>query len=172
MCGIERLYRCVAHYGAGEAYLPLLEALGRLCRGPAGASLIALLRQYAPSWLVHLSALAPLEERERFAHMTSGATPLRMLRELAEALEALTAARPLVLVLEDLHWSDRAALEWLVYVGRRRDSARLLILGTYRPVEIIVHAHPLRALLVELRPHPQYAELALDYCLYPKSRRI
>ena len=36
----------------------------------------------------------------------SGVTQARMLRELAEALEVLTAIRPLVLVVEDLHWSD------------------------------------------------------------------
>ena len=86
-----------------------------------------------------------------------------MLRELAEALEVLTADRLLVLVLEDLHRSDRATLEWLAYVGRRRDPARLLILGTYRPVEVDRHAHPLRALLAEFQQHPQYAELVLDY---------
>src|SRR5262249_37697431 len=67
------------------------------------------------------------------------------------------------LVLEDLHWSDRATLEWLAYVVRRRDPARLLILGTYRPVDVIVHAHPLRAIVAELRHLPQYAELVLDY---------
>ena len=150
-------------YGAGEAYLPILEALGRLGRGPEGAPLISVLQQSAPSWLVHLPALLAPEDQERLAPMVSGVTPARMLRELAEALEVLTAARPLVLVLEDLHWSDRATLEWLAYVVRRRDPARLLILGTYRPVDVIVHAHPLRPLLAELRQHPQYAELVLDY---------
>jgi predicted ATPase len=85
-----------------------------------------------------------------------------MLRELAEALEVLTAIRPLVFVLEDLHWSDRATLEWLAYVVRRRDAARLLLLGTYRPVEGMVPVPPLRALLAELQHHPQYAELRLD----------
>ena len=155
--------QCIEHYGAGEPYLPLLEALGRLCRGPEGASLVALLHQYAPSWLVHLPALLAAEQRERLERAASVVTPTRMLRELAEVLEVLTADRPLVLVLEDLHWSDRATLEWLAYVGRRRDPAHLLILGTYRPVEVIVQAHPLRALLAEFQPHPQYAELVLDY---------
>ena len=56
------------------------------------------------------------------------------------ALDALTTECPLVLVLEDLHWSDRATLEWLAYVARRPDPARLLILGTYRPVDVMVHA--------------------------------
>jgi predicted ATPase len=155
--------QCIEHYGAGEPYLPLLEALGRLCRGPDGASLVALLHQYAPSWLVHLPALLTAEQRARLAHTASVVTPTRMLREFAEALEVLTADQPLILVLEDLHWSDHATLEWLAYVGRRRDPARLLILGTYRPVEVIVQAHPLRALRAEFQSHPQYAELVLDY---------
>jgi DNA-binding winged helix-turn-helix (wHTH) protein/predicted ATPase len=155
--------QCLDHYGAGEAYLPVLEALGRLCRGPAAAPLVAVLRQHAPSWLVHLPAVVASDDRERLDHLASGVTPARMLRELAEALEVLTAARPLVLVLEDLHWSDRATLEWLAYVVRRRDPARLLILGTYRPVDVIVHGHPMRAIVAEFQHHPQYAELVLDY---------
>ena len=154
--------QCLDRYGAGEAYLPILEALGRLGRGPAGASLVAVLRQYAPSWLVHLPALLAAEERARLEPLASGVTPARMLRELAEALEVLTAARPLVLVLEDLHWSDHATLEWLAYVVRRCDPARLLLLGTYRPVDVMVHAPALRAMVAELRHHPQYAELVLD----------
>ena len=155
--------QCIDHYGAGEAYLPVLEALGRLCQGPEGAPLIPLLRQYAPSWLVHLPALLAPKDWERLTHTASGVTPARMLRELADALEVLTTTRPLVLVLEDLHWSDRATLEWLAYVVRRRDPARLLILGTYRPVDVIVHDHPLRPLMAELRQHPQCVELVLDY---------
>jgi predicted ATPase len=87
----------------------------------------------------------------------------RMLRELTEALDAVTTEHPLVLVLEDLHWSDRATLEWLAYVARRPDPARLLILGTYRPVDAIVQAHPLRAVLTELQQHGQCMALALDY---------
>src|SRR5262245_37729627 len=41
--------QCVEHYGAGELYLPVLEALGRLCRGPGGQELVALLEQQAPA---------------------------------------------------------------------------------------------------------------------------
>lgn len=155
--------QCIDHSGSGEAYFPLLEALGRLCRGPRGTALIPLLQQYAPSWLVHLPALLDPAERQGLTSMASGVPPGRMLRELADALEVLTTVHPLVLILEDLHWSDHATLEWLAYVVRRRDPARLLILGTYRPVDAIVHAHPLRALVAELRHHPQYAELVLDY---------
>ena len=83
-----------------------------------------------------------------------------MLRELAEAVEALTTVRPLVLVLEDLHWSDGATLDWLAYVARRRETARLLVLGTYRPVEAAVQAHPVRSITQELQAHGQCMVLA------------
>ena len=153
----------VESYGAGEPYLPVLEALGRLCREPEGTRLVSVLRQYAPSWLVQMPALLPPAQWEALQRMVGDTAQQRMLRELTEALEAFTTERPLVLVLEDLHWSDRATLEWLAYVARRPDPARLLILGTYRPVEAIVQAHPLRAILTELGQHGQCVELALDY---------
>ena len=74
-----------------------------------------------------------------------GGTPQRMLRELAEALEALTAVQPLVLVLEDVHWGDAATVEALAWLARRRDTARLLLFATYRPVELRLRQHPLQA---------------------------
>ncbi|MFQ6024330.1 MAG: winged helix-turn-helix domain-containing protein [Acidiferrobacterales bacterium] len=155
--------QCIDQYGAGEAYLPVLEALGRLCRGAEGEYFIALLRQHAPSWLVHMPALLSTDEREALQRTAGGATRDRMLRELAEAAEILTAERPLVLVLEDLHWSDTSTFEWLAYVARRRDPARLLVVGTYRPVEAIVREHPVRTIVQDLKRHDQCGELVLDY---------
>ena len=91
-----------------------------------------------------------------------GATRERMLRELAEAVEALT--RPaVVLVLEDLHWSDGSTVDWLASVARRRERARLLVLGMYRPVEAVVHAHPVWRVTQELQVHGQGVELAVGY---------
>jgi DNA-binding winged helix-turn-helix (wHTH) protein/predicted ATPase len=154
--------QCVDDYGMGEAYRPLLEALGRLCREAEGDRFVAGLRKHAPSWLAHLPSVLDPEDRAAVVRTTGGVTSAQMLRELTDALEAFTVGRSLVLVLEDLHWSDRATLAWLAYMARKRDSAHLLILGTYRPQEVLGHAHPLRALLVDLRPHAQYAELVLD----------
>jgi predicted ATPase len=153
--------QCVEPYGPGEAYLPVLEALGRLCRGPEGAHFLAWLRQHAPSWLAQMPALLADADRATCQQQTWDVTQARMLRELAEALEALTVERPLLLILEDLHWSDGATLEWLAYVARRRDPARLLILGTYRLVEARVVAHPLYPVTRELLVHGQGTELVL-----------
>ena len=55
-----------------------------------------------------------------------------MMREMAEAAEALAEEQPVIVVLEDLHWSDAATVELLSFLARRRAPARLLVLGTYR----------------------------------------
>ena len=52
-------------------------------------------------------------------------------------------------------WIDRLA-------GRRREPARLLLLGTYRPVDVIVREHPLQAVHRDLMLHGQSAELRLE----------
>src|SRR5207245_9194380 len=91
----------------------------------------------------------------------AGNTRERMLREMAEAVEVRTVERPLVLWLEDLHWSDYSTLDWLAYVARRREPARLLVIGTYRPVEVIVQEHPLRAVKQELQVHGHCQDLPL-----------
>jgi DNA-binding winged helix-turn-helix (wHTH) protein/predicted ATPase len=154
--------QCIEQYGTGEAYLPLLEAIGQMGRTPDAPQLLALLRQQAPSWLLQLPALLSPEEYEALQRYAGGTTRERMLRELAEAMEALTAVRSCVLVIEDLHWSDTATIEWLAYMARRRGPARLLVLGTYRPVEAIVRAHPVRAMVQELIVHGYGTELALE----------
>src|SRR4029453_19182922 len=86
-----------------------------------GQQCMAFLSQYAPSWLVQMPTLLSAAELEALQQRGRGATQARMLRELTEALEALTAERPLILVLEDLQWSDYATLEWLACVARRRE---------------------------------------------------
>jgi predicted ATPase len=56
----------------------------------------------------------------------------------------------LVLLLEDLHWSDHATLDLIAWLAQRREPARLLLLGTYRPVDAMVQGHPLRAVMQAL----------------------
>jgi hypothetical protein len=63
--------QCVEHYGLGEPYLPILEALGQLCRGPAGVRLGALLRQQAPTWLVQMPWLLTRADREHLQQEVS-----------------------------------------------------------------------------------------------------
>lgn len=142
--------RCAEHYGPSEAYLPLLDAITRLCRGPHAQRLLHILRRHAPGWLAQLHSLLDDAELESLQRRAVGATRERMLRELADALGAIAADIPLILRLEDLHWSDASTLDWLGFIARRTESARLLIVSSARPIEGLPPAHPLAALHAEL----------------------
>jgi DNA-binding CsgD family transcriptional regulator/tetratricopeptide (TPR) repeat protein len=61
----------------------------------------------------------------------------------------VAAVRPLVLLLEDLHWADNASLDFLRYASRWLPAASILVLATYRDDEI-GHEHPLATLLPAL----------------------
>jgi DNA-binding winged helix-turn-helix (wHTH) protein/predicted ATPase/Cdc6-like AAA superfamily ATPase len=151
--------QCCEHHGPGEAFAPLLEALSQLGGGPAGAWVRAVLARYAPTWLAELPALSAAAVRGGPPQPAS--SPERMVRELNEAVEALTAETPVVLVLEDLHWSDHATVDLICSLAQRRHPARMLVLATYRTAELIVRQHPLRAVQQELQSHGQCEELPL-----------
>jgi DNA-binding winged helix-turn-helix (wHTH) protein/predicted ATPase len=153
--------QCIEHYGAREAYLPVLEALGGLCKEPAGQELTAVLASQAPTWVVQMPWLVTDAELEALQRRVMGATQTRMLREMAEALATWTAEHPLILVLEDLHWSDHATLDLLAWLARQQGPAHLLVLGTYRPADVKRLGHPLQAVVHELKLHKRGAELAL-----------
>ena len=158
---------CLEHYGAAEAYLPILEAFGRLLREPGAEPVMQVFETHAPTWLVQLPWLEQRGNREALHRELLGVTKERMLREMAEALESLTATTPLVLVLEDLHWSDYSTLDMLGMLARRQESARLLVVGSYRSVDVILAGHPLRALVQELRVRRQCENIALPFLREP-----
>jgi predicted ATPase len=153
--------QCLEQYGTGEAYLPVLDAIGRLCREQK--QVVDVLRAHAPMWLLQMPSLVDASERDSLSREVSGATRERMLREMGEALETLTSEQPLMLILEDLHWSDYSTLDLISYVARQRHPARLMLIGTYRPVELIISGHPLKAVKSELLAKQQCEELPLEY---------
>jgi predicted ATPase len=61
-----------------------------------------------------------MEERDALRRELAGVGPERMLREMGELLDRYTGERPLLLVTEDLHWSDRSTLHLIDYIARRR----------------------------------------------------
>jgi predicted ATPase len=152
--------QCLEQYGTGEAYLPVLEAIGRLCREHKHVADV--LHAHAPMWLLQMPSLVSDADRELLNRGLPGATRERMLREMGEALEVLTTEMPLVLILEDLHWSDYSTLDLISYLARQRQPAQLMLIGTYRTVELIVSGHPLQAVKQELLAKHQCEELPLE----------
>src|SRR5262249_37014365 len=154
--------RCAGPEGGGDPYLPVFEALWQLSHGPERDAILAVLRRYAPLWLVQLPGLVSESELERLQRQVAGATQARMQRELAQALDVLAADTPLVLGLEDLQGSDRSTVALLASRAQRREPARLLVLGTYRPVDVVLQAHPLHGMVQELGARGQMRELPLE----------
>jgi len=153
--------QCVEGYGGVEAYYPILEALGQLCQGLEGEPVVQILATQAPTWLVQFPALVNSEQREILQGEILGATRERMLREIGVALETITSEKPLLLVLEDMQWADPSTLDLISALARRRQSAKLMLIGTYRPVDIVLSDHPLEALKRDLLIHHLCREIAL-----------
>lgn len=152
--------QCVDHYGTGEPYLPVLEALAELSR--SDSALAPLLRAVAPTWLLQLPWLSTVEERDALRRELAGVSPERMLREMGELLDRYTERRPLLLVTEDLHWSDRATIQLIDSIARRRGSGRLMWLASFRLAEVVALDHPLNPMRHELRLHGLCEEIVLD----------
>ncbi len=152
--------QCSDQFGAGEPYLPVLDALASLCR--SDPSLPALLRDFAPAWLAQLPWLCDEQERQQLRQRLSQSSPDSMLRELGELLDACTREHALLLVLEDLHWSDHATVRLVDYLARRRNPAKLMLAGTFRLADLAISAHPMRSLRHELRLQKLCDDLVLD----------
>ena len=104
--------------------------------------------QHLPE-LASLPPLSPLEpELEK----------RRLFAALSEVFMRATASRPVLLVLEDLHWSDESTLEFLLYFARKTVAHRLLVVLTYRSDEL---TQPLRTLLAQLDRERLRQEIAL-----------
>src|SRR5262249_48795983 len=154
--------QCVEGFGGKEAYYPVLEALGQWVREAGGDAVIHALEKQAPTWLIQFPALIRADQRETLQKEILGATRERMVREICEALETSTAQDPLVLVLEDLHWVDPSTLDFISALARRRGPAKLLVLGTYRPADVIISQSPLKALKQDLVIHNLSEEVSLE----------
>src|SRR3954469_7869532 len=113
LCG-----RCTERFGTDEAFLPLIDALVTRCRGPSGHELLSAIRAHAPTWMLQLPGIIDATEHAKLQRELFGATRERMLREFCDLVEALSATRPWVIVLEDLHWSDPATLAALSRLAR------------------------------------------------------
>lgn len=152
---------CLEQFGRGEAYLPVLAALGALCRGPGGDRVIDLLGRHAPTWLAQMPGLVRDEYLQTLHLRVQGGTQARMLRELAEALDVIAAEKPLVFVLEDMHLCDHWTTDLVALLGARREQANIVVVVTCRPAEL-TKGQGLAKVIGELRAHKQGHTLHLE----------
>ena len=143
-------------------YAPLLDLVGAFVAplspsqmvtvlGSSARALVPLLPEYVQQ-LPELASLSPLfpldpEQEQR-----------RLFGALADVFLRATTTRSLLLVIEDLHWSDESTLEFLLFFARKAVAHRLLLLLTYRNDEM---HQPLRSWLSQLDRARQRQEVLL-----------
>jgi len=95
----------------------------------------------------------------------------RLMQGVTGFLSNAATVRPLLVVLEDLHDADKGTLDMLTHVSRHLAGTRLLIVGTYRDVEVD-RTHPLSAALAELRRVSTYGRVLLRGLNADEVRRM
>jgi DNA-binding CsgD family transcriptional regulator len=160
------LGHCYPEGSAGVPYQPFVEAFEAFARQLDAEALRAELGSTAGEVARMAPALRSRLQVELSAHESPEDDRLRLLSGVLDCLRNIGAAQPLLLVLEDLHDADRGTLDLLVYVARHLGGTPLLMLGTYRDVEVD-RAHPLASTLSELRrvghfERIQLGELSVD----------
>ena len=94
----------------------------------------------------------------------------QLFAQYTQVLCALAAHNPLLLLLDDLQWTDSASAGLLFHLGRRISGSRVLILGAYRPSEVPQEhspaasqeeVHPLAPIVLEFKRRHGDNEVAL-----------
>jgi hypothetical protein len=152
--------RCSERLAEAEAYLPVLEAIESLVRGPGGSVATRYLRTLAPSWAAELR-VAEARGRGEDAPVTTSTTRTRLKRELIAFFAELSRRAPVVLFIDDIHWSDLPTADLLAYLGRHCPGMRLLVVVAYRSDELHLAEHPFIRVKRDLEGRRVCRELSL-----------
>ena len=155
--------RCSERLVGSEAYLPVLEMLESLLVGDdrhSGAQLM--MSRAAPTWYAQVAGRTPSSGVGGQLELRT-ASQERMKRELRAFLAEASQVKPLVLFLDDLHWSDVSTIDLLGYLCSQFGSMRLLIVATYRPTDLLLAKHPFAQLKLELSARGVCRELPIGF---------
>jgi len=163
---LEELLQWATRQGVSCANARCYAAEGQLAYAPVTAWLRAhALPPLEDVWLAEIARLLPelTEERPNLPRLGS-LTEVWQRRRLFEALSraVLGGSQPLMLTIDDFQWCDRETLEWLHFLLRFDDTARMLVVGAYRPEDVEAD-HTLVSLLHDLRQ----AEMVMELDLHP-----
>lgn len=107
------------------------------------------------------SALSGLLPRSGTTADESPGTRLALLQQLLALIDRAAARRPLLLVVEDLHWADSASREFFGYLARNLGERQVMLVGTVRTGELPT-GHPIRQLVAELGRREDVVSLPLE----------
>ena len=139
-------------FQSGLTFAPIVGALGPLVRSSESEVLVADLPLLGRLW----PDVAPTGTYEPVA----AAEQSMLFESVARLLERAAAARPLVLLIDDLHWADSATQDLVAYLAARAGELALLLVTTFRKDELAERPDA-RRLLAGLRSLPGMQELVL-----------
>jgi class 3 adenylate cyclase/tetratricopeptide (TPR) repeat protein len=130
-------------------YYPFLEVLLSLYQQAPPA-----IRAEIPRRWPHLGRLLPdeiglLPAPAALGTLEAQEDQQRLFRAVAGFIEALAEEAPVAILLDDIHWADDSTIKLLLHLARYTRGQRVLVVGTYRDVEVH-RQHPLEAALLEL----------------------
>ncbi len=141
-----------------DAFVPILECLHSLARGPSGTAAAEVLRTEAPTWHWRLQS--------DISHPGSAPRPVsheRMRREIIDLLRVLSRSGPVVWFLDDLHWADASTCDLLGYLGERLQGLEVFILMTHRPTAVVSPQNPFLRLMLDLERRGICNQLPLPF---------
>ena len=163
---------CSAQSGRDEPFWPFADAMGQIVTNKAkktGEDVIDAFLELAPTWAAvipvagtvvgaSIKTAQVVRTRTRVSDMPS---PDKLMREYVSALTKEAAKQPILIFVDDLHWSDSASARLLSHLSRNVSNMRVLVLVAYRPSDIAIEGHPLRDLVSEMLRYDSDAEILL-----------
>ncbi|MGD2159459.1 MAG: hypothetical protein PVG32_21460, partial [Anaerolineales bacterium] len=90
-----------------------------------------------------------------------------LFEQYTKVLQRIASRKPILVVLDDLHWADLASISLLFHLGRRIEGQRILIVGVYRPDQLARgrdgEQHPLIQVVTEFKRKFGEIEIDLDH---------
>ena len=142
----------------GLAYLPVVDALRELVDDPEEANLLARVAATAPGLGRLLPGIGQAQPPGRLAG--DGLDQLQVFDAVRAVLVGRSQQSPVMVMLEDLHWADRATRDLVAFLARTLRSGRVTLVVSYR-LDELHRRHPLRLLLAELVRLPGVERLRL-----------
>ncbi len=135
--------QCIELGAEGLPLAPLLDALRELTRGVPPQARVELLGPGAAGLARLLPDLAPGDQGRSDGQDLQKAQLMEMVLGL---FDRLSAAQPVMFLIEDLHWADQSTLDLTAFLARSLRDSGVLLVATYRSDELH-RRHPLRPLL-------------------------
>ena len=95
----------------------------------------------------------------------------RLFAAVAHVWRQVATLRPLLLILDNLHWADASSLRLLAFIAQDIGECRMLLLGSCREAGLS-RQHPLAATLAELLNTRQFSRLPLQGLSFDETERL